>query len=427
MRTLFKSPRLLQSVHRVHFLYSSQESETRVDEPQHYDSSHLSELIRTLDLILSPPSCTCNAESIAENDKGAWLYGLLEGNPNLYQALLISRLPNITFLEIPYDPFGSPKDTTVTLRKALCTSSSTGLSRFRHLQRVNLYVDDDCWDITDTLWTFQIEDVLPFFYLPSLEDFRLMIPTNEHPLNWPAAPPQANTLRALHLHRSNVGEDVLAQLLQAAPYLAVLTYDFCCMMNCDDDVSQYLACDGLDCALSHVKDTLKVLKISCHCFHMGFGGQRVHHAFGARGRLHSLPDFQHVVELELPYQLLFGADSWDADCRADNLPPNLSSLVLRDDMAFIHGFTWRHTAVLQCLPEFLRRCSISNTRLATLALSLIQTRRDWGKRDLRKFRDLCRSFQIIPKVYKGSWGSPSTTKPFFATDNNTSVTSQCGN
>jgi len=162
-----------------------------------------------------------------------------------------------------------------------------------------------------------------------------------------------------------------------------------------------------------VRTTLETLRISDHFYHWcGTEYENPHPTFGIKGVLHSLKDFEELVEVEVPFSLLLCSDQRCDASMAGNLPPNIQSLILRDDVALYRVYPWRSGDVLKQLPEYLRFWSIHNPNFARL---LNESRRNWDESALSAFRNLCRRMCIMPNIHKKPWDHSWPGSPVFAT------------
>lgn len=420
IRTL-TCPRLARLVKSVRFSgfkdhplwYSAATSELSVD-----DSNRLTDLVKSSGLAASYRQCALDAKPSAKSEEEPWVRYIREGDVDLYQALFLSRLPNIKYLHIGFDPDIAFRYVSATLHQALCSNTeSLEYSSFRSLLRVDLYAGMFCRDLgliyyQCNAFDICINDFLPFFYLPRLQEFRVAMPDGEGFL-WPTTPPCASALRILRLQRSHVEVEILERLLVVTPCLEILEYDFCCGLETSRFRSpHYLRSAGLDRALAHVKPTLKILRISVH-FYYGSGDTYYDDPnpnFGIDGILHSLKDFQTLTEVEIPFTLIL-----EPNVSAE-IPPNIESLVFRDDMALYQSFPWRSGLFLKCLPTYLLCWSTHNPNLAVLGLNLNESQDDWDEGALTAFTTLCQSMHTTPKVHKEPWDCSCPGTPVFAAD-----------
>lgn len=106
---------------------------------------------------------------------------------------------------------------------------SAPASSFRSLFKVDLYTGMFYRELAELYlqcegFDIAIIEVLPFFYLASLREFRVAMPEGTE-FFWPTDQPCASALKILRLQRSHVKADVLEQLLAVTPQLEILEYD----------------------------------------------------------------------------------------------------------------------------------------------------------------------------------------------------------
>jgi len=399
-------PRLTDYVKYVRFRNCKQTSIWTV-KPSNDELQSIINLVRTSGLANSYPIRRDDDETRALGDKEPWLQDIWEGQIELYQALLVSRLPNLKFLQIGMDAtFGLEYISAILHYTLFSANPQPGFSMYRQLQKVELCSGFYRRDLSGyDMFRHAASDVLPFFYLPSLQEFTAVIPLDDFPFSWPSVPPRADTLRILRLQRCHMKEKELGQLLAATPKLVVLEYDFCCQVGYSGDRSiQILDCNGLDYALAHVKESLETLRVSVHfygCSTSHYFDPRL--LFATKGVLNSLKDFERLVEIEIPFPLLLRSDFKCDDPMVKSLPLSIQSVILRDDMGSYTYLAWRSGCVLGCLPEYLRLWAIQNLSLQSIGLNLEESPEDWDEGALEDFRILCLRIGTIPIIHKKPW------------------------
>lgn len=112
-----------------------------------------------------------------------------------FQALLISRLPNLAHLMIDYQDLGNFEAVSSIFRQALCFDPATmGLPQYHYLERVDLYsgdIDKDSGGVGDCTYRRETAQLLPFLYLPSLRELNTEMFMDDGPIRWPSTPPCA--------------------------------------------------------------------------------------------------------------------------------------------------------------------------------------------------------------------------------------------
>ena len=164
---------------------------------------------------------------------------------------------------------------------------------------------------------------------------------------------------------------VLKKLLSLAPGLEALECHIEQDAEPDDGSSPFLDCLQLRQTLETVKSTLRSLKISISliafvALEVDAGGSfEEGDAWGLKGTVGSLDQFQKLETLEIPIAMLFG---WYADTDvglAKLLPPGTKTVILRHDLGTCFEYQWDGEACARMLrrshPDF--KAATSLTRL----------------------------------------------------------------
>lgn len=167
----------------------------------------------------------------------------------------------------------------------------------------------------------------------------------------------------------------LKTLLMMTPSLEVFNCDLELDAEPENGPPAHLDCQRLRDSMCPVKSTLKKLRLSVHfiayvSLELVAGGSYENgDAWGIKGRIGSLIEFEQLRWLEIPIAILFG---WSAstDVRLFQiLPPNLETLVLSHDFVDFWVYEWRYDAVFVKLEEFLRdRKVASNSTNVTIMI-----------------------------------------------------------
>ena len=281
----------------------------------------------------------CARTAANTGDEEQWVRGVAGGHMDLYQALVLSQLPKIMNLTIGYQHDLHFHYVSRMFRRVLCSDKPIdGLSRFHHLKQVDIYVDMTFQDLVRFMGkTYELPDLLIFFYLPSIQDLRIVMPDDEGCFSWPTTKPCSKPLTSLSLKRSNANVALLGRILAVAPNLKCLEYDSISATNSRSGPTS-LCADGLGKALAHVRTTLEQLTISVHFYwSTGYGIECSNTHFGTKGSL-SLHDHESLVKLEVPVNVLLGQEPAPEIHLAGRLPPRIRRLYLRDE----YSFCWTH-------------------------------------------------------------------------------------
>ncbi|KAL6230226.1 hypothetical protein BDW75DRAFT_76878 [Aspergillus navahoensis] len=138
-------------------------------------------------------------------------------------ALLLSQLPNLRSLCMQPNFTRKSHLVGMVIRSALCDEGRPFRTRFEHLRKVyavyprlGIYIRR----VTDARNT---TDVLPFFYLPSIEYLTTSIDNPPTALDWPARHPP-NALKLQSLDVSMIREGHLRELLLVTSRLQQLKW-----------------------------------------------------------------------------------------------------------------------------------------------------------------------------------------------------------
>ncbi|KAF2640565.1 hypothetical protein P280DRAFT_507233 [Massarina eburnea CBS 473.64] len=210
----------------------------------------------------------------------------------------------------------------------------------------NVVLGDKRMDPRNALSYMDLDLIRPIFYSPSVQTFEYTM-SQPWQLNWNRPqPPRSNTLTKLHLFRTNINRGTLEQLLYATPRLKSFHYDQEVLFNTStpgaSSLSPYLNLDGLNIALSNLKNTLEECKLTLSMAPDSLSPTELLenglHFPGIQGTLSALHDMPHLTKVEVPAIMFLGwAPNFAAELK-EVLPPHLTHLTLRDD--FINYCRW---------------------------------------------------------------------------------------
>ena len=327
-------------------------------------------------------------------DEKLWVSRAGDADDGIYQTLIISQLPNLTELNVGYDIASKFGSVAKMLLRVLCSEKATdGLSNFQHLKRVDLCVDITERDCSVSLQgvKHQLSHLLPFFYLPSIENLRMVMPDDPGNFQWPAIPPCTRSLTSLSLKRSSASGALLARILAVTPNLKSLEYGFICEGTpVNGPIS--LCAEGLEKALAHVKATLEQLTISVHFMRWyDYQSEDSPSRYGIKGCL-SLHEMDSLVMLDVPIALLVGHCPTPQTRLTGRLPPQIRQLCLRGD-DIRRANKWKGELILELLRDHLSQCQAPPADLETLELNF-----NWDKKSLDDFRKFCEAGSLNLKV-----------------------------
>ena len=377
------------------------------------------EFVRVSKLATTCKRAAERVESDKPVDNEPWLKDLCDGNIYLYQALLVSLLPNLKVLQIGVRPHMSFDYVGASLLFALSsTKPHSVLPGYSQLQIFEYGATIYCREFSSPYVPLEhsATDILPFFYLPCIEEIRAFFPGDD--FVWPGLPPCADTLRILRLHRSYVKLELLAQILAASPNLVELEYDLVYPVGLGDNRVHVFSCHLLDLALALVRKTLKILRVALQFCSGSTDCYDFPPLYNIEGQLNSLTSFAKLIEVEVPFHLLLGSNPHGVNPINRALPATVRSLILRDDLAAYTMYDWRSNRVLKCLPEHLQLWTNENFSLESIGLNIEESQDDWDDRRIQKFRSLCQDSSIRPLIHRKPGAAffeiPSAPGPLFA-------------
>lgn len=203
----------------------------------------------------------------------------------------------------------------------------------------HVVLGDKRFDPENSVSYMDLDLIRPIFYSNTVRTFEYLM-TQPWQLNWnrPVSP-RNETLTMLRLFRTNITRGTLDQLLHATPHLKRFHYDQEILYNANTPaappLSPYLNLDGLNIALSNLKNTLEEVKLSVALAPGSLSPAEIKlqgFQFPAmQGTLTVLKDMQHLTRVEVPMVMFLG---WAPDFAAaleEVLPWGVRQLTLRDD------------------------------------------------------------------------------------------------
>ncbi|KAL9632063.1 MAG: hypothetical protein Q9164_005544 [Protoblastenia rupestris] len=338
---------------------------------------------------------------------GALGEDLRRGEIDIYVCLVLSILPNLRSLAL-----GShfvtclngllgrlPTLATTTSRKA-SGDDDLPTGPFASLQHVQLGRTGP--NAVRSLLGSRSSDLIPFFYLPSLQDLVIELPRS-HKHSWPTLserPPMKN-LTHLTLPYCKANESTLEQILASKPPLKKLVYDYMCDEDVSFDRGYYFNLPTFSQALSHIQATLESLTIllahlapdvdTYACYEQGF----------FNGCLAPLAGSQRLTYLEIPFLMLTGWNVVSRDTRpwAEMLPKSIQHLCLTDDLISWQDCDWEVRHWLERL-EDLVVARVESKSLIAPDLQTVEVQRksdiyEWETTEEEGFYSLGKRYGII--------------------------------
>ncbi len=256
-----------------------------------------------------------------------WVKELRLGTLDAYLALVLSRLPRLELLHLSNTFFLESSLIGLVFQSILCGPRSDWLtvdisSSLSELRRVGL-------SSLGVQSARNLESVLPFFYLPSVEVLNILIDGSlVHPLPWPTTPPpSALNLTSLYIAGGKIREAYLGQILAAVPRLRSLEWQWRCEINLEGQFNSPLVnLDQLMPALAQVKETLTELKITGYNF--------CETPARLQGSARALAGFDRLNKLYIPLLFLTGFELPLQPGFGNCLPRNLEDLTLTGNLSF---------------------------------------------------------------------------------------------
>ncbi|RHZ62282.1 uncharacterized protein CDV56_103761 [Aspergillus thermomutatus] len=269
-----------------------------------------------------------------------WIQELRAGTMDAFITLLLSQLPNLRCLYLGKNFARESRFMGMMLRSALCDESQDShLPSFTHLQDVSaVYPDFDRYipDYTDVRNT---ADILPLFYLPSVERIRTLV-DNPTTFMWPGKyPPNPSRLASLDLTMLREGH--LGQVLSVTQGLRKLQWDwYYCPELEDHFVTDTIDLDQIAADLSHVQETLTDLTITAGSDALPGDLERPELTFSGSFKTFSGLHRLKKLEVPIPFLLGFSPRAPNVVCLEEALPKNIEWLTVTDDLCYQQEWEW---------------------------------------------------------------------------------------
>jgi hypothetical protein len=304
-----------------------------------------------------------------------WIQELRQGSIDAFVALLLAQLSNVRFLYLANDFTRQTALVGMVLRSAICEPVHYGLPDFRHLRDVS-FLKPDGQDWARDMKVKTTQDVLPFFYLPSIQRMSASI-ENPAELTWPAAHlPVPSKLTSLEL--TIVREAYLGELLALTQNLETLRwhwyYDFGVR---DKFTTPIVSLDWIVAVISHVRGTLTDLTLSAACG-LG-GGDQFLPGIKIVGSLQRMVGFDKLKRLQVPWPFLVGFAQDMMKRLQDVIPRNIEYLTITDDLRLqnedgmvdeLPRWEWTDDAMLGLLQSWLKDWKSCTPHLRGITLLL---------------------------------------------------------
>ncbi|KAE8140845.1 hypothetical protein BDV38DRAFT_289911 [Aspergillus pseudotamarii] len=305
-----------------------------------------------------------------------WVQELRAGTMDAFTALLLSRLPNLRYLYLGTNFARESRILGMMLRSALCEEpQDSDLPSFTHLRDVSAVYPCPGRFIRKYTDERNTADALPFFYLPSAEQIRILV-DNPTTFMWPGGYPP-NSPRLLSLDLTMLREGHLGQVLSATPGLRKLRWDWYYRPDLEDRfVTDIIDLDQIAADISQVQETLTELTITA--------GSDVSLAD---------PELPTLTfrGFPIPFLLGFSPSAPNVVGLKEALPKNVQWLTVTDDLCFQYEWEWydESESLFRAFRSWLQDCKKSMPRLQGFCLLMkVFKVREWEPELIQGLRDM---------------------------------------
>jgi hypothetical protein len=323
-----------------------------------------------------------------------WIQELRQGSIDAFVALLLAQLTNVRYLYLANDFTRQSTLVGMVLRSAICEPVHYGLPDFRHLRDIS-FLKPNGQDWARDMKVKTTQDVLPFFYLPSVQRMSASI-ENPAEFTWPAAHlPVPSKLTSLEL--TIVREAYLGELLALTPNLETLRWHWYFDYGVIDKFTTPIVnLDWIVAVISRVRGTLTDLTLSAECG-LG-GGDQFLPGIKIVGSLQRMVGFDKLKRLQVPWPFLVGFAQDMTKRLQDVIPRNIEFLTITDDLNLqneggmvkaLPRWEWTDDAMLGLLQSWLKdwKACTPHLRGITLLLSWNDDN-EWSPRMRDQLREL---------------------------------------
>ncbi|KAM0104531.1 hypothetical protein ACP6JE_000812 [Aspergillus fumigatus] len=317
-----------------------------------------------------------------------WIQELRQGSLDAFVALLLAQLSNVRYLYLAND------FTRQSALVAICEPVHYGLPDFRHLRDVS-FLKSDGEDYSRDMKVKTTQDVLPFFYLPSVQRMSASI-ENPDEFTWPAAHlPVPSKLTSLEL--TIVREAYLSELLALTQNLKTLRWHWYFDYGVIDKFTTPIVnLDWIVAVISRVRGTLTDLTLSAKCG-LG-GGDQFLPGIKTLGSLQGMVGFDKLKRLQVPWPFLVGFAQDMTKRLQDVIPRNIEFLTITDDLRpqnedgvvkALPRWEWTDDAMLGLLQSWLKDWKACTPHLRDITLLLSwNDDNEWSPRMRDQLREL---------------------------------------
>lgn len=344
------------------------------------DSSELTSLVTTIQDI-NPPF------------RDLWIQELENGVMDAFVILLLSLVPNLTHLRLTGIFARENRLLGMLLRASLCQTSHCELPRFQYLREVDFDPESDPyrdWKAKNTA------DVLPLFYLPSIQSISVEV-DNPVIFSWPTHKPSPSNITVLDLEI--LREGLLGRILAVTENLKTLRWQWLYESSLSDEFNNHVIdLDQITTDLSLVQDTLENLHLlaEVHLEHHDYPDLEI------KGSLRGLKKLKKIQKLEAPQLFLIGFSSDDnLGGLEDLLPQNIRHLTINDDVGFLEAHLWQDRDLFAMLQHWWENLTHCTPHFQSFELSLLHLNAEWCAEIRNELSELCARLGIRLDIFKG--------------------------
>lgn len=321
-----------------------------------------------------------------------WIQELRAGTMDAFVTLLVSQLPNLRCLYLDKNFARESRLMGMMLRSALCEESQDShLPSFTHLQDVSVVYPGLGLEIRKYTDFRNTADVLPLFYIPSVEHIETFIDNPAATFKWPGSdPPTPSKLISLDITMLREGH--LGHVLSATRGLQKLQWDWYYRPDLrDQSVRNIIDLDQIALDLSHVQETLTDLTITAGSSLSQAEPENPTVTF--RGSFKTFSRLHMLRKLEVPVVFLLGFSPFEPNvvCLQEALPKSIQWLTMTDDLCLQQEWEWEWEAahLLGAIRSWLQDWKNSTPHLQGFRLSsTVMKVRDWDPAMLQGLNDL---------------------------------------
>ncbi|POR37597.1 Uncharacterized protein TPAR_02231 [Tolypocladium paradoxum] len=347
-----------------------------------------------------------------------WLQRLRSGTMDAYITLLLTQLPHLTQLHMHPSFTKESQLFGMMLRSSLVNASNQSMFPFlQRLQNIIFIHKVDHVQGTRNRIINNTSDVLPLFYLTSLEKMSASV-SNPEAFVWPYdMPPDASALTSLDL--STIREGCLGHILKATTSLTSLRWKWLYDPNTQDEYNTpTINLEKIFEDISHTRSTLAELRIEAENYPaLGEGDLRSLRLHGSCGPLTA---FDRLKVLEAPQLFLLGFTEHRTEQLANVLPRNIQHLAISDDLTLLDEMEGYDRDLLNAIRVWLETSKPCMPQLCSIRLVLRESDMEWGPSMRLELKELCIAAGmeldvcLPPLGAQGNWLSGKTPLPLLS-------------